>query len=202
MYARGRGGDLALMTLLPTPTVTSQNRRPVTESSERFLRAIVSDVTIERLDELHLFTALRQGVYETGVAVIAVSPVDGDRSEPARHIVYTARYRLVVKGTDRGRWEFECVAEADAPLITVETVVRGVQRRSGDLDDPVRYDMLSLAHVLRLEPPHALVGNPEATDGDELEADDFEQHPDETDHDITHESTLADPDPSQPDTLQ
>jgi hypothetical protein len=65
--------------------------------------------------------------------------------------VYTARYRLVVKGPDRGRWEFECVAEADAPLITVETVVRGVQRRSGDLDDPLRYDAASISHVLRLE---------------------------------------------------
>lgn len=138
---------------MTAPTVTSQNRRPVTESSERFLRDIVSDVTIERLDELHLFTALRQGVYETGVAVIAVSPADRDAREATRHTVYTARYRLVVKGPDRGRWEFECVAEADAPLITVETVVRGVQRRSGDLDDPVRYDTASLAHVLRITLP-------------------------------------------------
>lgn len=144
---------------MTAPTVTSQNRRPVTESSERFLRDIVSNVTIERLDELHLFTALRQGVYETGVAVIAVSPETGERSESTRHTVYTARYRLVVKGPDRGRWEFECVAEADAPLITVETVVRGVQRRSGDLDDPVRYDTASLAHVLRLELPEALVSD-------------------------------------------
>jgi hypothetical protein len=30
------------------------------------------------------------------------------------------------------------VAEADAPLVTVETVVRGVQRRSGDAEEPER----------------------------------------------------------------
>jgi hypothetical protein len=30
------------------------------------------------------------------------------------------------------------IAEADAPLITVDAVVRGVQRRSGDVDAPER----------------------------------------------------------------
>ncbi len=134
---------------------SGDSRRPVTESAERFLRAIVDDVTRERLAELHLFTALRQGVYETGVAVVAVWPADAvsaeERHDQVRHTVHTARYRLVVKGPDRGRWEFECVAEADAPLITVEMVVRGVQRRSGDMDDPVRYDAADLVHVLRLK---------------------------------------------------
>lgn len=151
------------MTLLQT----SDNRRPVTETAERFLRAIVEQVSIERLGELHLFTALRQGVYETGVAVIAVWPEHEQRTEGTRHTVYTARYRLVVKGPDRGRWEFECVAEADAPLITVETVVRGVQRRSGDLDDPVRHDAESLTHVLRMETASApdLEPSPRGADG-------------------------------------
>lgn len=56
----------------------------------------------------------------------------------ARHVVYTARYRHTIKGTDRGRWAVEVVAEADAPLITVEEVVRGVVRRSGDEFQPER----------------------------------------------------------------
>lgn len=56
----------------------------------------------------------------------------------ARHVVYTARYRHTIKGTDRGRWVVEVVAEADAPLITVEEVVRGVVRRSGDEFQPER----------------------------------------------------------------
>ena len=56
----------------------------------------------------------------------------------ARHVVYTARYRHTVKGTDRGRWAVEVVAEADAPLITIEEVVRGVVRRSGDAFQPER----------------------------------------------------------------
>jgi hypothetical protein len=136
-----------------TAPATLDNRRPVTETAERFLRAVLTEVPLDRIADVHLFASLRQGQYETGVAVIAAWPEAtpaADR-DTVRHTVFTARYRLVIKGPDRGRWEFECTAEADAPLITVETVVRGVQRRSGDLEEPVRYDADALAHVLRLE---------------------------------------------------
>jgi len=37
----------------------------------------------------------------------------------------------------------------DAPLLTVETVVRGVQRRSGDVEDPERMDGESAREILR-----------------------------------------------------
>src|SRR5205085_503843 len=43
---------------------------------------------------------------------------------PLRYTVYSAKYRLVLKGVERGKWETQIVAEADAPLLTVETVVR------------------------------------------------------------------------------
>ena len=59
---------------------------------------------------------------------------------PTRHVVYTARYRHTLKGLDRGKWETNVVAEADAPLVTVDAVVRGVQRRSGDVDDATRME--------------------------------------------------------------
>ncbi|MCU0616608.1 MAG: hypothetical protein MUD17_05885 [Gemmatimonadaceae bacterium] len=136
-----------------TAPATLDNRRPVTETAERFLRAVLTEVPLDRIADVHLFASLRQGQYETGVAVIAAWPESTPPAarERVRHTVFTARYRLVIKGPDRGRWEFECTAEADAPLITVETVVRGVQRRSGDLEEPVRYDAEALAHVLRLE---------------------------------------------------
>jgi hypothetical protein len=65
--------------------------------------------------------------------------VDAPRGrEPRRYTVYSARYKLVLKGPDRGKWESTVVAEADAPLVTVESVVRGVQRRSGDAEEPER----------------------------------------------------------------
>src|SRR4029079_7115661 len=65
------------------------------------------------------------------VAVAAPAP-------PRRYVVCTARYRHTLKGPDRGKWEGAVTEEADAPLLTVDAVVRGVQRRSGDLDEIVR----------------------------------------------------------------
>ncbi|MBC8088382.1 MAG: hypothetical protein H7Z40_14025 [Phycisphaerae bacterium] len=75
---------------------------------------------------------------------------DERRAPRVRHTVYTARYRLVVKGPDRGKWEMDVVDEADAPLLAVETVVRGVQRRAGEETATVRYDAVQLARALRI----------------------------------------------------
>jgi len=60
------------------------------------------------------------------------------RARPRRFTVYTARYRHTLKGPERGKWEVSVTEEADAPLMTVDAVVRGVQRRSGDVDEIVR----------------------------------------------------------------
>ncbi len=56
----------------------------------------------------------------------------------SRYIVYSASYRLTLKGLDRGKWEVMVTEEADAPLLTIDAVVRGVHRRSGDVDETVR----------------------------------------------------------------
>ncbi|HSJ64743.1 MAG TPA: hypothetical protein VK922_12685 [Gemmatimonadaceae bacterium] len=65
-------------------------------------------------------------------AVHIVSPPD----RPPRLVVYRAVYRWTRKGPDRGRWEVDVTAEADAPLQAVSDVVRGVQRRAGEDDEP------------------------------------------------------------------
>jgi hypothetical protein len=123
----------------------------LTETRERFLLAIAGQVPVERIAEIHFFQPIRQGGVESGVAVVAAWP------EPATHdpaseeagqyeqrevrlVVYTARYRLTLKGPERGKWEASVIAEADAPLITVDAVVRGVQRRSGDADGATRME--------------------------------------------------------------
>jgi hypothetical protein len=212
----------------------------MTETQQRFLRAIAERVPKEQVVEVHLFPAIRQGGVETGVAVVAERPHVDDpdpsasngavangvseqplidpefapalaadspeaeafaaqESEPAtsdadvaidaeaaietevidaeaavetevvveadtvvdtdpaievamvveadtqpratlhsRLTVYTARYRLTLKGVDRGKWEVDVVAEADAPLSAVDAVVRGVQRRAGEGAEPER----------------------------------------------------------------
>ena len=185
----------------------------MTEAQERFLRAIADRVPPASIAELHLFPAIRQGGYETGIAVIAAEPeasvtlvesveppaapadagdsppelspeaanfepthassADGDSpyaddavvqgelgiacelppdaededqpggafatgDAPHRLVVLSARYRLTLKGADRGKWDVEVLAQADAPLVTVDAVVRGVQRRAGDAGEPER----------------------------------------------------------------
>jgi hypothetical protein len=130
--------------------------RPNEDTRERFLAAIADRLNRENVIETHLFQPLRQGEFESGVAVVAVednatageagaAPADAGTRVTApearaenRLVVYTAKYRLTIKGSERGKWEFDMHAEADAPLVTVETVVRGVQRRSGDAQDPER----------------------------------------------------------------
>jgi hypothetical protein len=129
----------------------SRKREPTDDARERFLREITAQVPADRIAEVHLFRPMRRGATETGVAVIAAERADVPRGEPGdaaakgdpaahadRHTVFTARYRLTRKGAERGKWEFEVVADADAPLTTVDTVVRGVQRRTGDDDEPER----------------------------------------------------------------
>jgi len=215
----------------------------MTETQQRFLRAIAQRVPVEHVTEVHLFPPIRQGGVETGVAVIAEDPrrpapesapadsiesvavvdeatvvaviaaeateqdapetadageaaatlasdadegdlqespyamdddegfdEDEDESDDdaadddvglddedeaeddvltgsavasaarvaSRFTIHTARYRLTLKGVDRGKWEVDVVAEADAPLDALDAVVRGVQRRAGEGAEPDR----------------------------------------------------------------
>jgi hypothetical protein len=108
----------------------------LTETRERFLVAIAAQVPAERIAEIHFFSPIKQSGVESGVAVV----VENAAPETPRMVVYAASYRLTLKGLDRGKWEVSVVAEADAPLASVDAVVRGVQRRSGDVDDATRMD--------------------------------------------------------------
>jgi len=138
------------------------------ETTERFLRDIAERIGLHSVDEVRLFPPLRQGAVETGVAVVAALPLppepvdDHVPDEPPealsesageeflpieeedreiivhRHTVFTARYRHTVKGPDRGKWEVDVQAEADAPLVTVDQVVKGVMKRAGEPFEPER----------------------------------------------------------------
>jgi hypothetical protein len=136
------------------------------ETRERFLRAITQQVPAERIAEIHFFAPIKQGGVESGVAVVAawpepgvtvdqapadeesttgvnddiVEPIEVDSSPKGKPVVYTARYRLILKGPDRGKWEASVTAEADAPLVSVDAVVRGVQRRAGDVEEATRME--------------------------------------------------------------
>ncbi|MEP7346175.1 MAG: hypothetical protein ABI877_12945 [Gemmatimonadaceae bacterium] len=70
------------------------------------------------------------------------------RRVPKRYAVLAARYRLTLKGPDRGQWDFEVTHEADAPLDTVDRVARGVARRAGDAGEPESYSAFQLRSAL------------------------------------------------------
>jgi hypothetical protein len=124
------------------------------DTQRRFLLAIADTVVADRVEEVRLFRPIRQGGQETGAAVVAVEPEVSrdDGASMTRHVVYSARYRLVLKGPDRGRWETTVTAEADAPLAAVEAVVRGVQRRAGEDDEPERLSGDAFRQALIVEP--------------------------------------------------
>jgi hypothetical protein len=102
------------------------------ETRAKFLAAVADRVHPDAVQEVYLFQPMKQGGLESGVAVVAVNEQGGEN----RLAVYTAKYRLTLKGPERGKWDFAMQAEADAPLVTVEKVVAGVQRRSGDAEEP------------------------------------------------------------------
>ena len=57
---------------------------------------------------------------------------------------------FTLKGVDRGKWEVDVVAEADAPLDAVDAVVRGVQRRAGEGAEPDRLSTEAFREALDL----------------------------------------------------
>jgi hypothetical protein len=108
------------------------------ETTEHFFRDIAERVGYDHVAEVHLFPTMKQGGVESGLAIVATNVDSTTPGGVERHVVYTARYRSVLKGPDRGKWESDVKAEADAPLITIDEVVRGVVRRSGDEFHPER----------------------------------------------------------------
>jgi hypothetical protein len=84
--------------------------------------------------------AMREPI-ESLVDVLETPPVsDPNAAEPppVRHTVFSAQYRHTLKGADRGKWEVDVKAEADAPLATVDDVVRGVMKRASEPFEPER----------------------------------------------------------------
>lgn len=150
----------------------------MSETTERFLRDIADRIGLNAVDEVRLFPPLRQSGVETGVAVVAAIPLPpevehqhavdeppealtesaGDEFLPIeeedreiivhRHTVFTARYRRTLKGPDRGKWEVDVQAEADAPLVTLDKVVKGVMKRAGEPFEPEKISAIAFRTIV------------------------------------------------------
>lgn len=122
------------------------------EGRERFLREIAAQLPLDRIEEVHLFASIRQGGNESAIAVVALRPELAEEGSEARRTVFRARYRLALKGTERGKWEMDITEEADAPTVTVDEVVRGVLQRAGDEEEPARLTAADLRTLAADEP--------------------------------------------------
>ena len=111
----------------------------VSETRERFIHAIAGRLPTAEVVEAHFFGPRRRGEVESGVAVVAARvPQEGVEPDPHRFTVFSATYLLTLKGADRGKWEAAVTPEADAPLVTVDEVVRVVARRAEEADEVTR----------------------------------------------------------------
>ena len=144
----------------------------MTEAQQRFLKEIADRMSGGRVAEVRLYPTVRVGPIESGVAIVAkeepaptieaaepdqASPVDVELAESVdvpvtaradRMSILTAHFRHTVKGPDRGKWEFSMVHDADAPIETVESVVRGVARRAGEDGEPELLSGEDFRHAL------------------------------------------------------
>ena len=77
-------------------------RKIVAEGRERFLREIADQLPVDRIEELHLFSSIRQGGNESAIAVVALRPEVEAEGSDARRTVFRARYRLALNGQERG----------------------------------------------------------------------------------------------------
>ncbi|MGH7671032.1 MAG: hypothetical protein ACRENQ_16230 [Gemmatimonadaceae bacterium] len=149
-----------------------------TEARERFIFDLVTQLGGVEIIEVHCFSPRRVSGVERGVAVIAarlpeleaVEPGPGEMASPAaayapppvvtaaapeRYTVYTATYRHTLKGPERGKWEVSVKAEAEAPLVTVDQVVRGVQRRAEDTAEVERLTGDEIRAIVDVRPSPA-----------------------------------------------
>lgn len=119
----------------------------MTETQQRFLKAIAERVSGGQVAEVRLYPTVRVGPVESGVAIVAMADggqgmAEGSVENPPtdspsdRLPILTAHFQHTVKGPDRGKWEFAMVHDADAPIETIESVVRGVARRAGEDGEP------------------------------------------------------------------
>ncbi len=86
--------------------------------------------------------------YAEGSAASFESAAAPAAAPAPRFEVITAVYRWTRKGPERGKWEVDVTTEADAPLPTVGTVVKGVHDRAGEELEPQRLTNAELLTLL------------------------------------------------------
>jgi hypothetical protein len=107
-----------------------RNLPPAITGWERLAQAVAQTLPPSEVDGVWVFAPLRRDVNEWGTAVL--SRVDGERRR-----IYTARYVLVIKGRERGKFEATIQEVGSSPLDALARVLQEAQRRTDDEQPPL-----------------------------------------------------------------
>jgi hypothetical protein len=111
--------------------MTTRGPQPAAGSGwERLAQAVAEVVPPAEIDGVWVFAPLRREANEWGTAVL--SRVEGERRR-----IYTARYLLVVKGKERGKFESAVQDVGTGPVDALTRVLQEAQRRIDDEHPPV-----------------------------------------------------------------
>ena len=94
--------------------------------------AVAGQVPPAEIETIYVFPPLKREGREWGTAVVT-RRVDGG----SRLRVYTARYMLIVRGKERGRWKGDVAEAALSPAEVLAQVMEAAGDRSGDPEPPV-----------------------------------------------------------------
>lgn len=96
----------------------------------RLAGVVGQELPVAEVDAVWVFPVLRQQQREWGTAVI--SRLDGDRRR-----IYTARYSLMIKGRERGRFESSIAEVGSGPVDALQALLREVHLRTDDEVPPI-----------------------------------------------------------------
>lgn len=96
----------------------------------RLAEQAAKDLPLHELDRVWTFPKLRHDRRELGTAVF--SRVSGER-----RIIYTGRWALVIRGSDRGQFAAQIEEVGSGPLEALEALLLEVRRRIDDAEPPV-----------------------------------------------------------------
>ena len=96
----------------------------------RLAAAVAEQIPPVEVDGVWVFSPLRHEGREWGTAVL--SRVNGDRRR-----IYTARYMLVLKGKERGKFEASIEEVGSGPVEALAQLLHDAQRRIDDEQPPL-----------------------------------------------------------------
>jgi hypothetical protein len=96
----------------------------------RLAEAVAAELPVLALDGIWVFSKVRHETREFGTAIL--SRIDGTRRR-----IYTARFALTIRGSERGTFTTTIEEVGSGPLSALDELLADVRKRSDDGEPPV-----------------------------------------------------------------